>query len=251
MDLLDTHNHTAEWSDGHQSIEKIIERSAATGVRVGLADHAGLGDYLNSPDWLLAYADFLGQYPVARGMEMDLGRSFQVPPSVRARFHYVIGSVHGLETGGERKSFSHLLHFLHGREKDYDPRREFGDMDDLLHAHLDLLNRELAAQKYDILGHCSLLPPLVLGTPEEVFPGWWEDGLVSILKARDVAVECSNRWQTPYPRLMAKAVAAGLRFSAGSDGHEPERSCQLDYPRKILADFSVGPDRIFDVRCLR
>jgi histidinol phosphatase-like PHP family hydrolase len=247
MDLLDCHNHTAEWSDGHQSIEQILECSRETGVRVGLADHAGVTDYLNSSDRLLAYADFLGQYPVARGLEMDLGRSFQVPPGVRSRFDFMIGSVHGLIHDGERHSFKHLLNFLHGREPEYDPRTQFGDIQVMLRNHLDLLKRELAAQKYDILGHCSLLPPLVLGKPEEVFPVWWEDGLVSVLREYDVALELSNRWRTPYPRLMGKAVAAGLRFSAGSDGHEPNRSCDLQYPQSLLAEFGVGRDRVFDV----
>src|ERR1700684_1938801 len=100
MALLDCHNHTAEWSDGRQSIEQVLEKSKIEKVRVGLSDHAGLGEYLNSNDRLLAYADFLSQYPVARGLEMDLGRSFLVQPETRSRFDYMIGSVHGMEVAG-------------------------------------------------------------------------------------------------------------------------------------------------------
>jgi Mg2+/Co2+ transporter CorC len=43
MDLLDCHNHTSEWSDGHQTLAGILEKSRATGVRVGVSDHAGCG----------------------------------------------------------------------------------------------------------------------------------------------------------------------------------------------------------------
>ena len=88
---------------------------------------------------------------------------------------------------------------------------------------------------------------MVLGDSEAVFPEWWEDGLVGFLRDRAVAMEISNRWQTPYPRLMRKAVAAGLRFAAGSDGHERAHSCRLDYPRKLISEYGLGPDRIFDV----
>ncbi len=36
MSYLDCHNHTAEWSDGRQSIEQILERAKEEGVRMGL-----------------------------------------------------------------------------------------------------------------------------------------------------------------------------------------------------------------------
>ncbi len=213
-----------------------------------MADHAGLPDYLNSNDRLLVYADFLSQYPVARGIEMDLGRSFVVSPEARARFDYVIGSVHSLMAGGERRTFRYFLDWIHGKKPDYDPREQFGDVESLLQGHLGLLRREFSTQKYDILGHPSLLPPLALGEPEAVFPEWWEDALVALAAEYGVALEISNRWRTPYRRLMEKAVRNGLRFSAGSDGHEPGQTCLLDYPRNLLEEFGVGPDRVFDIQ---
>jgi len=248
MDLLDCHNHTSEWSDGHQTLAGILEKSRATGVRVGVSDHAGVGDRLHSDERLLAYAEALAPYPVARGYEMDLGRQMAVSQEVRSRFDYVIGSVHGLVTSrGKRESFRHLLDWTKGEEPGYDPVAQFGEAEAVFRRHLDLLRSEHDRQSFDILGHCSLLPPLALGDPEKVFPEWWEDGLVTFLKERGVAMEISNRWKTPYPRLMAKAVRAGLAFAAGSDGHEMERSCELAYARELVGAFQVPLSRIFDV----
>ena len=92
-----------------------------------------------------------------------------------------------------------------------------------------------------------MLPPLALGKPEEAFPEWWEDQLIALLLKHDVAMEISNRWKTPYGRLMEKGVKAGLRFSVGSDGHEPAKTCVLDYPKQIIVQFKLPENRIFDL----
>ncbi len=248
MNYLDCHNHTAEWSDGRQSIEQILERAKEEKVRVGLSDHAGLGDYLNSNDRLLAYADFLSQYPVARGLEMDLGRGFTVSGEARKKFDYMIGSVHGMEVNGVRMGFSPLIKFIKGGLPDYNPGAQIKDWDLFFQAHLDLLNKEYAEQQYSILGHCTMLPALARSkNPEEAFPEWWEEKLVTTLLLYNVAMEISNRWITPYDRLMKKAVDAGLTFSVGSDGHEPLKTCVLDYPKEMIKKFGVKEDRIFDI----
>ncbi|HVZ79700.1 MAG TPA: PHP domain-containing protein [bacterium] len=248
MTYLDCHNHTAEWSDGRQSIEQILARAKEETVRVGLSDHTGLGDYLNSNDRLLAYADFLSQYPVARGLEMDLGRSFVLAPETRKKFDYMIGSVHGITLNGLRIGFSPLIKFLKGGLPDYNPNQQIQDWDLFFKTHLEVLRKEFAEQGYSILGHCTMLPPLALGKPEAVFPEWWEEELIAILLEHNVAMEVSNRWLTPYDRLMEKAVKAGVTFSVGSDGHSPERTCDLTFPKEMLAKFGVREDRVFDIQ---
>lgn len=248
MKYLDCHNHTAEWSDGRQSIEEILQRAKEEGVRVGLSDHAGLGDYLNSNDRLLAYADYLSQYPVARGLEMDLGRSFMVQEEVRRKFDYMIGSVHGIELHGMRIGFSPLIKYLKGGLPDYNPSQQIKDWDLFFKTHLDVLKKEFSEQNYTILGHCTMLPPLALGKPEEVFPEWWEEELVNTLLMYNVAMEISNRWLTPYDRLMKKAVDAGVRFSVGSDGHETKKTCVLDYPKQMIEEYGVTEDRLFEIK---
>lgn len=248
MTYLDCHNHTAEWSDGRQSIEEVLECAGTHGVRVGLSDHAGLGDYLNSNDRLLAYADYLSQYPVARGLEMDLGRGFVLAPGVRDKFDYMIGSVHGIELHGLRIGFSPLIQYLKGGLPDYNPGAQIKDWDLFFTTHLEVLNKEFGEQDYTILGHCTMLPPLALGKPEEVFPEWWEEKLINTLLIHDVCMEISNRWLSPYDRLMKKAVDAGVRFSVGSDGHDPKKTCVLDFPKEMIGKFGVKEGRIFDIR---
>jgi histidinol phosphatase-like PHP family hydrolase len=244
---LDTHNHLRDWSDGRQTIEELLECAKNLGVRVGVSDHAGTADRLGSSEALERYAEFLSAYPVVRGCEMDLDRSFLVEPQVRARFDYIIGSVHGVMLDGKRISFSRTFNALQGKDPGYDPRKEIPDTRAFLKAHLDLLASEFSRQQYDILGHCSMLPPLVLGSPEEVFPPWWEDALVDLLKSHGVAVEISNRWKTPYERLLVKCVEQELHFSMGSDGHDTKRSCRLDYPLAMVARYRIPQERVFDV----
>jgi histidinol phosphatase-like PHP family hydrolase len=249
VSFLDCHNHTAEWSDGRQSIEQVLQRAREEGVRVGLSDHAGSGEYLNSNDRLLAYADFLSQYPVARGLEMDLGRSFELAPETRKKFDYMIGSVHGMEVDGARLGFSPLIKYLKGGMPDYDPSLVIKDWDKFFTAHLEVLNKEFGRQEYSILGHCTMLPALARSKdPNEAFPEWWEEKLINTLLMHNVCLEISNRWLTPYERLMKKAVDAGMRFSVGSDGHDPAKTCVLDFPKEMIKKYGVKEDRIFDIK---
>lgn len=249
MSFLDCHNHTAEWSDGRQSIEQVIQRAKEEGVRVGLSDHTGLGEYLNSNDRLLAYADFLSQYPVARGLEMDLGRSFELTPETRKKFDYMIGSIHGMEVDGARLGFSPLIKFLKGGMPDYDPSLVIKDWDRFFATHLEILNKEFSQQDYSILGHCTMLPALARSkNVEEAFPEWWEEKLVNTLLMHNVAMEISNRWLTPYERLLKKAVDAGVTFSVGSDGHDPLKTCVLDFPKEMIKKLDIPLSRIFDIK---
>ena len=243
---LDTHNHLKGWSDGRQTLSELMSLAREKGVRVGVSDHAGRTDHLSTRERLLEYADFLSSHPVARGIEMDLDRPLTLDEDVRARFDYVIGSVHGVTVSGRRVSFSKTFGSIQGKTG-YDPREEVPRMEDLLHAHLELLDTEFSRQRYDILGHGTVLPPLVLGPPEEVFPSWWEDGLIALLGRHGVAVEISNRWKTPYERLLGKCLHAGLRFSLGSDGHDGKRSCRLDYPLAMKEQHRIPQDRFIDV----
>ncbi len=244
---LDTHNHLKGWSDGRQTIEELLDHAKTMGVRVGLSDHAGIADRLNTSDLLLQYSEFLSRHPVARGFEMDMDRAFQVDPQVRKKFDYAIGSVHGLSLNGRRVSFSRTFNALQGKDPEYDSKAEIPEPQTFFKAHLRLLDQEFERQRYDILGHCTMLPPLLWGPIEEVFPAWWEDDLVDIVKSAQVAVEISNRWKTPYERLLKKFLAAGVRFSMGSDGHDTKRSCYLDYPLEMIAKYSIPADRLFDV----
>jgi hypothetical protein len=34
----------------------------------------------------------------------------------------------------------------------------------------------------------------------------------------------------------------------GSDGHEPAKTCVLDFPKKMLEKYGVKADRIFDIK---
>lgn len=241
----DCHNHTAEWSDGRQSIEQILERAEKEKVCVGVSDHAGLADFLHTDEQVLAYADYLSQYPVLRGLEMDLGRSFLLSEKTRRRLQYVIGSVHGLEIPGRgRVGFYDLILYTRGQKKDYDARSAVGDLETFFKLHLELLRSEFRKQSYTILGHPTFLPPLALGEPQEIFPEWWEDELVALLARHHVALEISNRWKTPYARLAKKALQAGVSFSLGSDGHDPKKTCVLEFPLMKMKEWDIPPDRV-------
>jgi histidinol phosphatase-like PHP family hydrolase len=171
-----------------------------------------------------------------------------VAPTTREKFDYMIGSVHGMDVDGVRLSFTQLISWTKGEAPNYNPLNQIKSIDSFFEAHLALLQKEYETQKYDILGHPTMLPPLALGKPEEVFPEWWEEQFLALLLKHDVALEISNRWRTPYDRLMKKAVEAGVKLSLGSDGHENKKTCVLDYPKEMMAKFGIAPERLFDIK---
>jgi histidinol phosphatase-like PHP family hydrolase len=61
----------------------------------------------------------------------------------------------------------------------------------------------------------------------------------------NIAMEISNRWKSPYDRLMQKAMDTGVKFAFGSDGHEPSKSCRMEYPREMIRRFNIPEDRFF------
>ncbi|HET9869455.1 MAG TPA: hypothetical protein VFR02_03010 [bacterium] len=71
--------------------------------------------------------------------------------------------------------------------------------------------------------------------------------MIALLLKHGVAMEISNRWKTPYGRLMEKGVKAGLKFSLGSDGHDPAKTCVLDYPKRMMERHRLPADRLFDL----
>ena len=131
---------------------------------------------------------------------------------------------------------------------DYNPSAQIRDWDVFFNKHLEVLEKEYGTGDYSILGHCTMLPALARAKdPQEGFPEWWEEKLVNILIMNNVAMEISNRWRTPYDRLMKKAVDAGVKFSVGSDGHEPAKTCVLEFPKEMIKKFGLTEDRIFNI----
>ncbi|HWZ58157.1 MAG TPA: hypothetical protein VNW46_04200, partial [Gemmatimonadaceae bacterium] len=80
---------------------------------------------------------------------------------------------------------------------------------------------------------------------EELWTEAREERAVAALKAAGIAFEVSNRYR-PHARFVARAWAAGVRLSLGSDGHTAEQVGDLTHPLTVARAAGVRDEDLYD-----
>jgi len=221
--LFDHHVHT-DRSDGRLPLAE-RGRTAAT-HRHGISDHFPYPGSLESDDDVLRYLDDAARLGLQVGVEYDLGVAPPLRSSTRAALDYVIGSVHQVHRRGERIGFDRAGSFLkaRGHAGIFAERERFADPElrrHVLEQVLALVAEGVERQGIDILGHPTFTPLAALGDPEAGYPVEWQERLIALCVAGDVAIEVNEAYAVPHREFLVRAKAAGARFSVGSDAHGP------------------------------
>lgn len=236
--LVDCHAHTT-FSDGVLSVEQLIAQVTARGVRPSVADHCSrdVRGALDSMNAIRMYLDELDRHDVLRGGEFcwhdQLWR--ELPDDLAARFTHRLGSLHAifLPDGSVLHAFA-------------SPWPAGLDPQEYMDAHLDNLERFASEMPVDILAHPTLLPMALRRTPlEELWTELREQRAVAALARASIAFEISNRYR-PHERFVARAVAAGVRISLGSDGHTAEQVGQISWCHELATRLGVRDADLFD-----
>lgn len=239
----DLHCHT-DMSDGHLTLQQVVEVARERGVQVGVADHVSS----RSPGFMVATLDEVRDYqaaledaPVFRSGEFcwcdDMWR--ELPAEVMERFDYRIGSNHGfwLPDGSTGSPWWESLPAPWDRE----PQR-------LMEIMVANLCDMVRAMPIHIAAHSTFMPPALLALDPDVH-AWWtgerEDRYVDALREGGVALEISNRYKLPHDRLLVKAREAGVRFSLGSDGHARHQVAALEWAAETARRVGVTERELF------
>jgi histidinol phosphatase-like PHP family hydrolase len=239
----DLHCHTV-MSDGHLTLEQVVEVARERGVQVGIADHVSS----RNPGFMVAtlgevreYQEALEDAPVFRSGEFcwcdTLWR--ELPDEVMRRFDYRIGSNHGfwLPDGSVASPWWERL------PPPWDARPQA--LMELLAANLCDMVRAMPIQ---IAAHSTFMPSAFRALEPDVH-AWWteerEDRYVEALAESGVALEISNRYRLPHDRLLVKAREAGVRFSLGSDGHSERQVAALDWAAETARRVGVTDAELF------
>jgi histidinol phosphatase-like PHP family hydrolase len=234
----DCHAHTT-FSDGTLTVEELIERVSARGVLPSVADHLS-GDVayaLKEIDEITEYLDELEHYDIGRSGEFcwhdPLWRA--ITPEIDRRFTHVIGSLHGVFL----PSSDEVVHAFRPMPPGLTP-------DAYMDIHIENVERFAREMPVDILAHPTLIPmTLHRLPPEELWTESHEERLVEALHRAGIVFELSTRYP-PHERLVRRAVAAGLSFSLGSDGHTARQVGDVAAPLALARAVGVRDEDLYD-----
>jgi histidinol phosphatase-like PHP family hydrolase len=234
----DCHAHST-FSDGALSIQQVVERAAALGVRPSVSDHISrdVTRTIDSVDGVRRYLDALDQMNVLRGGEFcyhdNLWR--EIPDDLVRRFTHRLGSLHAV-----RLRTGKLVHVFSRHDADGLDAQTY--MDDHI-AWLEQFAREMPV---DILSHPTLVATPFRKLPaEELWTETREERVVNALFAGNIAFEISNRY-TPPERLVKRAVDRGVRISLGSDGHTLGQVADIAKPLATARRLGVADKDLYD-----
>jgi histidinol phosphatase-like PHP family hydrolase len=234
---VDCHAHTV-FSDGHLTVDALIDVAAKRHVRPSVSDH--ISSYMESAVRTVAqtrlYLDALDQYDVLRSGEFCWHDTLwrELPDDLVRRFTHRVGSLHGI--------------WMPNGDLVYAFSRRFPNVtpDEYMEAHVANLERFAREMPVDILAHPTLLPLSLRRFPlEEIWTEEREERAVRALTEAGIAFEISNRYR-PHERFVRRAWEAGVRISLGSDGHSAEQVADVDYPLAVARDVGVPDDALYD-----
>ena len=217
--LFDHHIH----SDRSDGTVTLAGRAKTVAVRPhGVSDHFPWRNKLKSDDDVLGYIDDASRLGLRVGLEYDLGVAPELRSTTRDGLHYMIGALHQLEVDGEWIHYDDAGAFLKGQRTTYDEAARFADPSLIVRMRertLDVVRDGIERVGIDILGHATMSPLAALGDPEVLYPPEWQERLIGLCVAADVAIEVNETYGVPHRAFLERAQRLGARFSVGSDTH--------------------------------
>ena len=249
--LFDHHIHSTR-SDGAVTLE---ERAKTVAVRPhGISDHYPWRDKMRTDDDVLRYLDEVATLGLRVGLEYDLGVAPPLLPSTRRSLHYLIGAVHQVELDGVRIGYDVAGQFLkrRGAPGTFVEHARFSDpalQRRILDRTLEVVREGVEEIGIDVLGHPTFTPLAAIADPETSYPVEWQERLIELCVANDVAIELNEAYGVPHTAFLLRAKRHGARFSVGSDTHG--ELLPLDRTAKMIDDAGLAGERFLDGRRVR
>lgn len=234
---LDCHAHST-CSDGGLRPDDVIAAAAARGVRGTVSDHVSHDVTLavHSVDEFDRYMRFIGHLPY-RAAEFCSHDTLwrELTPEQFSQLTHSIGSLHAVTVADGT-----LVRMFQRTLPDGLTTAEY------MAVHVTAIESLADSMPVDIFAHPTLVPhPLRSLAGEELWSEADEERLVRALARSGIAFEISNRYR-PHRRLVARAVAAGVRISLGSDGHYREQIGDLEWPLALARSLGVADADLYD-----
>jgi len=202
--LVDFHVHV----EGGTTIEHVLQLARQRGVKVGVAEHGGVGEGMKTDEDMRRYLARWAGKPVYRGMQGGgLTWSKMFSKEMIAQLDYVL---------------SDALIFP---EKDgrlvelWTPAAVITDAQDFMERYVAFNLQVMDVEPIDILANATFLPDDIV---HDYGTLWTEERMEKVIETarrHTIAIEISGLYKIPSKKFILKAQAAGIKFSFGSNTH--------------------------------
>ncbi len=226
--IADLHFH---W-EGKASLDKLIEQSAAQGVKLGITGEGGATWGLSGDASLTAFLAKLDGKPVYRGLQV-YSRDWpqQYSKQVLAKLDYVAADALMFP---DRDGRTIAL---------WNPKVTFPDAEDFMERYMDY-NLRVLAEPIDIWSNPTYLPESLQAQYDRL---WTPDRMRKLVEAavkNQVVIEINSKYNIPSLAFLKLAKQLGAKFSFGSNRHDDEAG-NLDYCLKMYQELGLKTDDMY------
>jgi histidinol phosphatase-like PHP family hydrolase len=235
LQIIDAHNHST-FSDGLLTPEQIIKKAITKGYIVGIADHLSRFHKIKTDVDLKRYILYLNQFPCYKSGELDLGQETIFSNELLDKLDYIIGGVHNLFWEGKWQN----LWLMKNKIERWS---EFMS----LYKEVTLKAIKNPVIPFHILAHPLKLPPYLMNnfSEEEIIPEEWIEEILVYMRRHNIAIEINNSERVPSERFIRRALEMGVKVSLGSDGHNENGNCNLNWCLEIVKKLDIREDDLF------
>lgn len=227
FEITDYHAHLK----GGLTMEQLLEHSAKTGIKYGVAVNGGLGFPVQNDTSLSAYFHSMRSYPVFLAMQAE-GREWVnlFSPDSVALFDYVFTDAMTFTDAKGRRNRLWIK-----EETFVDDPQEF--MEYLVQQIETILSHE----KVNIYVNPTYLPDTLKARYDELWTPERMARVVAALKNNGIAMEINSRLMLPSPAFIKLAKESGVKFTMGTNNTNAELGL-LEYSLNMINECNLKPD---------
>lgn len=216
--VADYHVHLSE----QLSIEQAVNVGKERGVNIGIVEHPGPGNKINTDAELKNYIDTLRPYPVRIGLQpVYPGWSKRFSKTLLDQLDYVLMDALTLpKPDGGWLAIWQIDTIV-------------DDAESFMTRYLQFIGQILTTEPIDIFGWPTFLPVPIARQYHELWTKARMQHIVDLAKSGRIAIEINEVAHVPDETFIGLAKRAGLKFTFGTDSRTQQAAAHLYYCYQI------------------
>jgi hypothetical protein len=233
FEITDYHAHLK----GGLTMEQLLEHSAKTGIKYGVAVNGGLGFPVQNDSALSVYYQSMKKYPVFHALQAE-GREWVnlFSKDSIALFDYVFTDA---MTFTDAKGNRNRL-WIKDETFITDPQ-----------IFMEYLVKQIetifSTENVDIYVNPTFLPDTLKSQYDELWTPERMKRVVTVLKNNNIAMEINSRLMIPSPAFIKMAKEAGVKFTMGTNNTNADLG-YLEYGLKMINECNLKPEDFWKCR---